>query len=148
MHKRFTLSRARRILPEVRTSLEEAMRAREALEVIRQSVAEFSARANLLGGVTLDVAAADRWSSRAREASSALEAAMEQLHALGVQVKDLEMGLVDFPTTYRGREVLLCWRMGEPDIAWWHGTEEGFRGRRPVDADFELHHHGDEAPED
>ena len=147
MHERFTLQSARQILPEVRVRLGEAMRAREELERVRQSVAEFSARAQLLGGVSLDMQDAARWHGRVREAGAALEAAMEKLQALGVQVKDLEMGLVDFPTVYRGREVLLCWRMGEPDIAWWHGTEEGFRGRKPVDADFERHHHGGEASE-
>lgn len=147
MRERFTLSRARQILPEVRARLEEAVQARAALEGVRQSVAGFSARANLRGGVSLDVAAADRWNSTARDASAALEAAMKRLHALGVQVKDLQMGLVDFPALYRGREVLLCWRLGEPDIAWWHGTEEGFRGRKPVDEDFELRHGAGELPE-
>lgn len=69
-----------------------------------------------------------------------LQSSFESLAALGVQVKDLEMGLVDFPTVYRGRDVLLCWKMGEPDIAWWHGAEEGFFGRKPIDEDFDLNH--------
>ncbi len=147
MHLRFTLHSARRILPEVRQRLEEAMRARRELEGIRQSVAAFTTKARLMGGVSLDVTDVDRWQSGVREASACLQAALGRLEALGVQVKDLEMGLVDFPTMYQGREVLLCWRLGEPDIAWWHGAEEGFRGRKPVDEDFLLHHEDGEAPE-
>lgn len=147
MHRRFTLESARRILPEVRARLEEAVRAHHELEQARKTVAAFSERAQLLGGVRLDGAAAVRWQSRMRQAAASLQAALEQLQVLGVQVKDLEMGLVDFPTLYRGREVLLCWKLGEPGIAWWHGMEEGFRGRKPVDEDFELHHEEGAAPE-
>lgn len=147
MHQRFTLESARRILPEVRAKLEEAVRARQELEEVRQKMAAFRARAHLLGGVQPDAAAAGRWQSGMRQAAASLQAALEELQALGVQVKDLEMGLVDFPTLYRGREVLLCWRLGEPDIAWWHGLEEGFHGRKPVDGDFELHHDDGAAPE-
>ncbi len=147
MQRRFTLDSARRILPEVRARLEEAVRARQEMEAVRQAMAAFSERAHLLGGVSLDADAAARWGSGLRQAAASLQAALQDLQALGVLVKDLETGLVDFPTLYRGREVLLCWRLGEPGIAWWHGVEEGFRGRRPVDEDFELHHGDGAAPE-
>jgi len=147
MHRRFTLDSARRILPVVRAKLEEAVRARQELEALRETFAAFRARAHLLGGVQPDAAAAGRWQSGMRQAAASLQASLEELQALGVQVKDLEAGLVDFPTLYRGREVLLCWRLGEPDIAWWHGLEEGFRGRKPVDEDFELHHGDGATPE-
>jgi hypothetical protein len=55
-------------------------------------------------------------------------------------VKDLDIGLVDFPTVFRGVEVCLCWKLGEPRIGYWHGAEEGFRGRKPIDQDFLAHH--------
>ena len=54
----------------------------------------------------------------------------------GVEVKDLEVGLIDFPTLFRGEEVLLCWRFGEERIEQWHGLTEGFRGKRPIDEEF------------
>jgi len=50
---------------------------------------------------------------------------------------------VDFPTLLRGDEVYLCWRLGEPCIGFWHGVDEGFRGRKPVDRDFLDNHRGD-----
>jgi hypothetical protein len=60
-------------------------------------------------------------------------------------VKDLDIGLVDFPTTFNGVEVYLCWKLGEPGIEFWHGVEEGFRGRKPIDREFLENHRGDRA---
>lgn len=145
MHPRFTLDSARRMLPQVRAWLGDAMRARQELEGIRRAVDAFSAKAQMMGGITLDAIAVDRWQAGVRQASALLQEALGRLGGAGVQVKDLETGLVDFPTMYRGREVLLCWKWGEPDIAWWHETDGGFRGRKPLDEDFQLHH-GDGGP--
>jgi hypothetical protein len=55
-----------------------------------------------------------------------------EIQGLGAQVKDLDLGLVDFPSLRDGREVLLCWRLGESEIHFWHGMDEGFSGRRPL----------------
>jgi len=54
---------------------------------------------------------------------------------LGVEVKDLDEGLVDFPALRRGETVLLCWRLGEDDVGYWHTVQEGFAGRRPLPLD-------------
>ena len=51
--------------------------------------------------------------------------------------------LVDFPTLFKGVEVYLCWKLGEPAIDFWHGIDEGFRGRKPIDKEFLDHHRGD-----
>jgi hypothetical protein len=64
---------------------------------------------------------------------------------MGVLIKDLEVGLVDFPTLFRGEEVYLCWRMDEADIDHWHGIHEGFAGRRPIDRHFLDNHRGENA---
>jgi hypothetical protein len=61
-----------------------------------------------------------------------LAAALDELDALGVLVKDLDTGLVDFPSEREGEPVLLCWRLGEEEIAWYHGREDGFAGRQPL----------------
>ncbi|HEX6988555.1 MAG TPA: DUF2203 domain-containing protein [Bacillota bacterium] len=58
--------------------------------------------------------------------------AIDRIHRLGVQVKHIELGLVDFPARVAGREVLLCWRMGEPAVTHYHGADEGYRGRKPL----------------
>ncbi|MBX6396482.1 MAG: DUF2203 domain-containing protein [Alicyclobacillaceae bacterium] len=57
---------------------------------------------------------------------------LEQVEKMGGQVKDIDYGLVDFPGCVQGQPVLLCWRKGEPKIAWWHGVDEGFIGRKPL----------------
>jgi hypothetical protein len=68
---------------------------------------------------------------------------MDSIQEIGCLVKDLDIGLLDFPTLYRGREVYLCWRLGEQRIEHWHGVDEGFRGRKPVDDDFRENHRGE-----
>ena len=62
-----------------------------------------------------------------------LEGCVEELERLGVVVKDVDLGLVDFPALREGEEVLLCWHVGEERIEYWHGLEEGYAGRKPVD---------------
>ena len=57
----------------------------------------------------------------------------DALADLGVEVRDVDTGLLDFPSLREGETVLLCWQPGEPAVAWWHGVEDGFAGRRPID---------------
>jgi hypothetical protein len=65
-------------------------------------------------------------------AATGLARCIERLHALGVQVKDVQQGLLDFPAVREGEEVLLCWHVGEDEVAYWHGLEDGFAGRKPL----------------
>jgi hypothetical protein len=60
---------------------------------------------------------------------------VDELVQFGVQVKDLDEGLIDFPALRRGETVLLCWKLGEDDVAYWHTLEGGFAGRRPLPLD-------------
>jgi hypothetical protein len=66
------------------------------------------------------------------EHATALARSVQELSALGVHVKDLERGLVDFPALREGEEVLLCWQLGEDEVAYWHGLDDGFAGRQPL----------------
>ena len=66
-----------------------------------------------------------------READ-AIAACAEHINAAGAQIKSLEEGLLDFPSRREGEEVLLCWKLGEDDIRYWHGVDEGFAGRKPL----------------
>jgi hypothetical protein len=75
-----------------------------------------------------------------RELQAAVEAAHAELREIvarftgeGVQVKDMDRGLIDFPAEVDGQEALLCWHVGEPRIAYWHSPEDGFAGRRPLE---------------
>jgi hypothetical protein len=62
-----------------------------------------------------------------------LQDLLDELTLIGVQVKDVETGLLDFPALREGEPVLLCWRVGEPAVEWWHRPDDGFAGRREVD---------------
>ena len=64
--------------------------------------------------------------------ATAIQELAEEVHALGAEVKGLDQGLVDFPSERNGRIVYLCWMLGEPDIAFWHDLDAGFRGRQPL----------------
>ncbi len=64
--------------------------------------------------------------------ASALAACIERIQSAGAQVKDLDQGLLDFPALRDGEEILLCWRLGEDEIEYFHGTDEGFAGRKPL----------------
>jgi len=57
---------------------------------------------------------------------------VNEIHGLGAEVKDADEGLVDFPARRGDEEVLLCWRVGEEEVGYWHGLEDGFAGRKPL----------------
>ena len=86
---------------------------------------DFATEAELSGGA---------WPG-AEHAAAALEVALgfDRLEELDVVVRDLERGLIDFPSLLEGREVYLCWLLDEPAVGHWHAVESGFGGRRPID---------------
>jgi hypothetical protein len=66
-----------------------------------------------------------------------MQAAVGQIDAWGITLREIETGLVDFPALVSGRQVWLCWRLGEDHVEYWHGTDEGFAGRKPLAALFD-----------
>jgi hypothetical protein len=76
--------------------------------------------------------AVERRGGPTHEATAAVRALLEHLESYGVVVRDLESGLVDFPTVRDGEPAWLCWRLADPDLAFWHTTREGFSARRPL----------------
>ncbi len=145
MSKRFTLAEASRLIPEVDRLLREAVRLKAEYAEAETALRSLSERVMMMGGISLDRAAAIEMRKRHNNAGSQLKAAIEGVQEYGCIVKDLDMGLIDFPTLFRGVEVYLCWKLGEPGIEFWHGVDEGFRGRKPIDQDFIDHHRGDSA---
>ncbi len=103
----------------------------------------FSRRVALLGGVLVDHSRPVEQKERRDRSAERLKAAIEKVQESGCLVKDLDTGLVDFPTLFNGVEVYLCWKLGESGIHFWHGVEEGFRGRKPIDQNFLEHHQGE-----
>lgn len=97
----------------------------------------------MAGGVQVDREKVTKLVASRVASATILKQELAAIEEMGVQVKDLEVGLIDFPTLFRGEEVLLCWRFGEEKIEHWHGLTEGFRGRRPIDEEFLAAHRGD-----
>jgi hypothetical protein len=142
MKRLFTHQQATLLLPEVETLLLRAIEARQRIQDAEAGLAELAQKVQMSGGMLPNPATARQYKEQRESAALALREAIESVHALGAQVKDLDTGLVDFPTEYRDQEVLLCWKLGESAISWWHGMEDGFGGRRPIDDDFLRNHRG------
>lgn len=143
MSKRFTLAEAERLLSRVEPLLRSAIDLKSDLEQAQGELADYRERVAMMGGVNLDRSRVSAVRTRRETAASHLRAAIEQVQGMGCVIKDLDTGLVDFPTLLHGDEVYLCWRLGEAGISFWHGVDEGFRGRKPVDRDFLDNHRGD-----
>ena len=129
MPRLFTLNEARALLPEVR-DLAQAMRDhKQELDRRRELLAEAGAHAGGNGHGSRDALTAQ---SKAEQLVRDIQARIDRLAELGVEVKGIDEGLVDFPSEREGRVVYLCWRLGEPDILYWHELHAGFRGRQPL----------------
>jgi hypothetical protein len=143
MSKHFTLAEAEQLVRRVEPLLRSAIELKPAYAQAEGELNEFRARAARMGGVLLDREQVTDARGRRDAAAGRLRAVIEEIVETGCLVKDLDTGLIDFPTLFRGTEVYLCWRMGETAIAFWHGVDEGFRGRKAIDQDFRDHHKGD-----
>jgi hypothetical protein len=143
MPKRFTLDEAQRLIPEVDRLLRRALDAKREYQEAERAIQLFKERVMMRGGVMVDRDRALESKARRDAAASGLRNAIEAVLETGCLVKDLDIGLVDFPTLFRGVEVYLCWKLGESGIDFWHEVDAGFRGRKPIDQDFLDHHEGD-----
>lgn len=134
--KTFSLEEAQSLLPLLESLLTRAIEAKEAAEQLQMEMQQLKQRIFLSGGMTVDL----RSVALNREATEVnlnkANEALTEIDSIGVQVKDLETGLLDFPCKVDGEVVLLCWKRGEERIDYWHTTESGFRGRRPLDGRF------------
>ncbi len=134
--KHFTLDEAQSLLPVLEALLKRAIDSKRSAEQIEEKMHELNRRIFLAGGMFLDV---DRLKRRKTAHDSHVQQAKDSLaeiEAIGVQVKDLDTGLLDFPCLIDGETVLLCWKMGEERIEFWHTLDAGFRGRQPLDDRF------------
>ena len=143
MPKRFTLIEAESLLPEIETLIREAVSLKSQYQEAEQALQSLAQRVAMQGGVMVDRAAVLQNRAQRDRHGEALKAAIEKIQEYGCVIKDLDIGLVDFPTLFRGQEVYLCWKMGESGIGYWHGVDEGFAGRKPIDRDFLDNHQGE-----
>jgi hypothetical protein len=145
MSRRFTLAEAQSFLPELDRLLRGAIDLKAEFDEAEREMQSFQERVMMMGGMVVDRDRALEARNRRDSAAGRLRAAIEQVQEIGCLIKDLDIGLIDFPTVYQGTEVYLCWKLGEPAIEYWHGVDEGYRGRKPIDQDFLDHHEGDPA---
>jgi hypothetical protein len=139
----FTLLEAERLLPEVERLVRSLRDQKRSYEQAETELTNVSQRIALLGGTIPPQERVLQLRARKDASARGLKAAIENIEQLGCQLKDVDMGLVDFPTLYRDQEVYLCWKVGESGIGFWHHVEDGYRGRRPIDSDFLAHHRGE-----
>lgn len=136
MSKTFTLGEAQTVLPVVEALLRRAQTAGLRAGMFEAEMQQLSHRIFLSGGMYVDVAAAARRRAEREKAVQEAKDTLAEIEEIGVQVKDLEQGLLDFPCVLDGKTVLLCWKLGEKEIGYWHSPEDGFEGRRPLDGRF------------
>jgi hypothetical protein len=122
----YTVEEARALLPQVRATLLqlaiERRRSDEAHDAFHHGMAEDAPRGGRVAGLEARMAAID----------DGIRDLLAHLESLGIVVRDLDTGLVDFPTLRDGEPAWLCWRIADPDLAFWHTTREGFASRRPL----------------
>ncbi|HEY4382284.1 MAG TPA: DUF2203 domain-containing protein [Acidobacteriaceae bacterium] len=132
MSKTFTLGEAQTLLPVLDALLRKALSAGKRADELEREMQELSRQIFVMGGMRVNVAVAARRRAEREKALQESKDTLAEIDEIGVQVKDLEQGLLDFPCVMDGKMVLLCWKLGEKEIGFWHTPEDGFAGRKPL----------------
>jgi hypothetical protein len=129
----FTLDEAQSLLPVLESLLRTAIAGKKLIEEVDAEMQAVGHRVFLAGGMHLNIVHLARRKAEREKSVQRVKDAIAEIDATGVQVKDLDIGLLDFPCEVEGRVVLLCWKLGEKGITHWHSVSEGFAGRKPID---------------
>jgi hypothetical protein len=129
----FTLEEAQRLLPVLESLLRTAIDGKKLIETVDAELQDLAHRVFLSGGLLVNIIQVARRKAEREKTIQRVKDTLAEIDATGVQVKDLDIGLLDFPCEVEGRTVLLCWKLGEKGITHWHDTSEGFAGRKPID---------------
>ena len=134
MARHFTVAEANAMIPELTSLLEEMRSHGQQLAAVHERSAQVSRklRGNGYHNPNEDTMVAEL----AQSLQEDLQQGISRLNEWGIELKDLEAGLVDFPALREGRTVFLCWQLGEPEVAFWHELTTGFAGRQPLDDQF------------
>ena len=133
MSRTFTLSEAESLLPILESLLRTAMQSKAIIEEVEAELESLKTRIFVNGGTFVNALAVSRRKGERDKAIQRAKDAVAEIDAAGVQVKDLDIGLLDFPCVVGDEVILLCWKLGEQGITHWHSTSEGFAGRKPID---------------
>ncbi|MGO9435904.1 MAG: DUF2203 domain-containing protein [Terracidiphilus sp.] len=134
--KTFTLDEAQSLLPVLESLLKRALESKKAAEQVETELSALAQRIYIAGGMHVNVGKVAKQRAEVENHTQRMRETVAEIDAIGVQVKDLDGGLLDFPCRLDDEIVLLCWRMGESAIDHWHTMEAGFQGRKPVDERF------------
>ncbi len=135
--KLFSLDEAQSLLPILESLLRRAIDAKASAGLVEAELQMLSQNIFLSGGMLVDVASVARKRLTQRTSVQQAQDALQEIDSIGVQVKDLDKGLLDFPCQLGEQVVLLCWQLGESRIDYWHTMEAGFQGRQPLDDRFQ-----------
>ena len=130
------MSEAQTMLRVLEALLRKAQVAASRVDALGREMQELSYRIFLAGGMQVDVTVAARRRAERDKAEQETKDTLAEIEAIGVEVQDLEEGLLDFPCVMDGKTVMLCWKLGEDAIGHWHDPEDGFAGRKPLDGRF------------
>jgi hypothetical protein len=144
MPRYFRLPECEALLPEVERALRDAVFHKSEYQKADAELDTSMKHIRVSGGARINRGAYLATRARRDASAAALKDALDRIEQAGAVVKDLDIGLIDFLSLYQGREVCLCWKLGEDKIRFWHGVDEGFRGRKEIDEDF-LRSHGPDA---
>ncbi|RXH56226.1 DUF2203 domain-containing protein [Granulicella sibirica] len=136
MTKTFTWNEAQTLLPVLESLLKRAQTSAETASELESEMQALSHQIFLSGGMRVDIASAARRRADRDAAVQETRDTLAEIDSIGVQVADLEEGLLAFPCKLEGSVVLLSWQLGEPTITSWHGEDESFTERKPVDSRF------------
>lgn len=143
MGRLFTLEQATEALPAVEKALRDLIKYKGEHDHAEAALQAVSRKVMLSGGMQIRGDEVLGLRRQKQQAAESVKAAFDVIQEAGCLLKDLNMGLLDFPTLYREREVYLCWRLGESAIEYWHGIDEGFAGRKKIDDEFRANHRGE-----
>lgn len=130
MSRYFTVEEATRLIPQLTDIVTQIQEKKRELDHLQDVLSEMLARTAGNGHI-IEADATEKQAAVGRLAQE-LEALVDEINRLGCELKDMELGLIDFPTMKDGREAYLCWRLGERDIAYWHDPQSGYAGRQPL----------------
>jgi hypothetical protein len=128
----FTVEQANRTLPLVRKIVEDVVQQHR---LWRETILELDLVASS-SRADEPHERAEQLERQAQNLAREIDGYQRELEALGIQLKDRRLGLVDFPSEMAGRHVLLCWRLGEPEVQFWHEVDEGYAARHPLSPEF------------
>lgn len=135
----FSYRLACELLPEIVGLLRRAIEAKATRAKAQEDLNAYKQRLVLAGGAYPNRNRISAYVDLAQTAHESMKRCVDSILDQGVEVKDLDRGLIDFPALYQGQAVYLCFHLGEETISHWHGFEEGFSGRKPISQDFIDH---------